>query len=585
MTSPPESQSGQGATRAEVLPPPPPSSFVRRVLDRIEPVVTRPVFVYLAPLVVLLLVLLAGFVGKTPLFCREPTIGTFLPSEKAISTDKLAPVPPLSKEAAAAREAIWAFRYGATGTEGGAGIPYWIFRVMPRIFPERFPDGTYRSFGFQEDDHAFYERRQGDAEDGGFRIPAGLVVVDSEFFVPFFHVKLGLKRVAINCSGCHRGAYRGDDDQLHLVDGMPNHTADLQAFKQLFNRAALDDRFNGPRVLAEIDNVLREEKKPTLDAWERFVYQAITKVFKDAAANANLWEDNFGRPKNGPGRIDPFNAVKIGVIGVPDDKTSAALDFPAVWNQRRAIRPWHHYDGNTDDSSARNFGSILGVGGYAVTVNRSLVSELGRWLDEGLGPTPYPFKARDQGASAEAALKRGAQLYAARCASCHGTYDPATRSVAESKDSHYMTRIAAVKTDEQRYLAFNDDAAAALNNFGERRQLWRRTAFRPAIAGYLAGPLDGIWARAPYLHNGSVPTMFDLLTPEASRPAVFCRGNTRYDQAKLGFVSDLDPATGDCPPPFFRYDTTAKGNSNKGHAYTFDSPDERNALIAYLKGF
>jgi hypothetical protein len=142
-----------------------------------------------------------------------------------------------------------------------------------------------------------------------------------------------------------------------------------------------------------------------------------------------------------------------------------------------------------------------------------------------------------------------------------------------------------VKTDDQRALAFGDGAAAALNNFGERRQLWKRTAFRPAANGaYLAGPLDGIWARAPYLHNGSVPTLFDLLSPEGDRPARFCRGNPRYDRAKLGFVSDLNPE-GDCDQALFRYETTAKGNSNKGHAFTFDKVADREALIAYLKGF
>jgi mono/diheme cytochrome c family protein len=567
-----------------------PSGAPRKgLLDKLGRFFTRPAVVYAAPAILLVLALVAGFWGKQPLFCAEPTIKTFLASEDAISSDELAAgVADPAKDADAGRRALWAFRYGATGTEGSAGIPYWIFRVVPQIFPERFPGGSYTALGFQDDDHAFYQRRRGDAPDGSFRVPAGLVVVDSEFFVPFFHFKLGIKRVAINCSGCHRGAYLDDDQKLRLVDGMPNHTADLQGFKQIFTRGVLDDRFNGPHVIDEIDKVLRSENRPPLDGWERFVYQAIVQVIRNNAQQGDRWEDHFGRPKNGPGRIDPFNAVKIGVIGVADDGTSATLDFPAIWNQRRSVRPWHHYDGNTDDSNARNFGSILGVGGFALSVNRGLVDDVGRWLDDALAPAPYPFKPIDLSPAATAAetakAKAGAALYAKHCADCHGTYDREGRKNIADPKSQYMHTIA-VKTDDQRALAFGDGAAAALNNFGERRQLWKRTAFRPAANGaYLAGPLDGIWARAPYLHNGSVPTLFDLLSPEGDRPARFCRGNPRYDRAKLGFVSDLNPE-GDCDQALFRYETTAKGNSNKGHAFTFDKVADREALIAYLKGF
>ena len=56
--------------------------------------------------------------------------------------------------------------------------------------------------------------------------------------------------------------------------------------------------------------------------------------------------------------------------------------------------------------------------------------------------------------------------------------------------------------------------------------------------GYASHPLDGIWLRAPYLHNGSVPTMRELLMPPAQRRATFYRGDDVYDQANLGFVSE-----------------------------------------------
>ena len=72
-------------------------------------------------------------------------------------------------------------------------------------------------------------------------------------------------------------------------------------------------------------------------------------------------------------------------------------------------------------------------------------------------------------------------------------------------------------------------------------------------------PLDGLWLRAPYLHNGSVPTLRDLLEPAAQRPAEFYRGNDLYDPVRMGFVA-MQPAHGE--RHFFKVDTRAAGNSN-----------------------
>jgi len=78
--------------------------------------------------------------------------------------------------------------------------------------------------------------------------------------------------------------------------------------------------------------------------------------------------------------------------------------------------------------------------------------------------------------------------------------------------------------------------------------------------GYMALPLDGIWARAPYLHNGSVPTLAALMQPK-KRPAQFYRGNITYDQTNVGFTADVATA-----PHAAIYDTTRSGNANTGHS-------------------
>ncbi len=103
---------------------------------------------------------------------------------------------------------------------------------------------------------------------------------------------------------------------------------------------------------------------------------------------------------------------------------------------------------------------------------------------------------------------------------------------------------------------------------------------------YKVRPLNGVWATPPYLHNGSVPTIDALLGPAKDRPAKFYLGNREYDPVKLGYKTDT-LTNG------FEFDTSIRGNSNKGHEFsdtkgpgvigTALSADDRKALIEYLK--
>jgi len=97
---------------------------------------------------------------------------------------------------------------------------------------------------------------------------------------------------------------------------------------------------------------------------------------------------------------------------------------------------------------------------------------------------------------------------------------------------------------------------------------------------YKARPLNGIWAVAPYLHNGSVPTLRDLLKPAADRPKVFFRGYDLYDPIDVGFVSQGPEAqrTGT------RLDVTSKSGGNQGHEFGTDLlAKDKDALLEYLK--
>ena len=116
-----------------------------------------------------------------------------------------------------------------------------------------------------------------------------------------------------------------------------------------------------------------------------------------------------------------------------------------------------------------------------------------------------------------------------------------------------------------------------MNTIGRGRP-WQFSHFRKT-QGYANAPLDGVWLRAPYLHNGSVPDLRALLFP-AERPVTFYRAYDVYDWTRGGFVSQGAEAEREG----VKFDTTLRGNGNRGHVYGVDLPESAKlALLEYLK--
>jgi len=88
------------------------------------------------------------------------------------------------------------------------------------------------------------------------------------------------------------------------------------------------------------------------------------------------------------------------------------------------------------------------------------------------------------------------------------------------------------------------------------------------IAGYKPRPLEGVWATAPFLHNGSVPTLYQMLLPPVKRDGRFFVGRREYDPVHVGFVTTPDA---DGEDDGFWLDTTIAGNHNTGHAFSADA--------------
>ena len=121
-------------------------------------------------------------------------------------------------------------------------------------------------------------------------------------------------------------------------------------------------------------------------------------------------------------------------------------------------------------------------------------------------------------------------------------------------------------------------SASAYNAYGAGHA-WKFSAFR-TTGGYVAVPLEGLWLRAPYLHNGSVPSLADLLEKADRRPALFRRGYDVYDPLRVGFVSSGPEAE----RVGTLFDTTLAGGGNGGHLYGTDlAATDKAALIEYLK--
>jgi hypothetical protein len=431
------------------------------------------------------------------------------------------------------------FKYGSVGTEERAGLPYWIWRVLPQIFEDKLPKrpGTgYERIGFISEAGRPPHSR-----------PIGTSFTPGRF-----------ARVGLNCATCHVGSYRETPTSpRQIVSGMPGNQMDLQAYANFLTACAQDARFNYSTIMAAI-----RKENPHVSWLERLLYRFVIRATKNGIlerARENAWFNT--RPQQGPGRVDTFNPYKV-LLKVPLDETVGTADLPSLWNQRMRKGMSLHWDGNNDAVEERNKSAAIGAGATPDSLDLPSMARIEEWILD-LRPPSYPASRIDKALAAT-----GAGIYKQACASCHAT---------DGASIGRVTDIAEIKTDTQRLASFNAALSTRMNTIGEGKP-WRFSHFKKTN-GYANMPLDGLWLRAPYLHNGSVPDLRSLLFPD-ERPVTFYRAYDVYDWSRVGFVSSGAGAQAEG----VRFDTTLKGNSNTGHVYgTTLSVPERLALIEYLK--
>ncbi|ALP53281.1 hypothetical protein Tel_08995 [Candidatus Tenderia electrophaga] len=434
------------------------------------------------------------------------------------------------------------FKYGSIGAEHDAGIPYWIFYVMPRVFADKLPGpGGWASLGV--------------AWEQGQELPVG-----------FTKKVIGFPRVANNCAVCHTVSYRTRlNENPRFVTAGPAHT-DVQGYFRFLIDAARDPRFEPDTLMHEIELVTDLSFVDSMIY--RFLLIPITKKRLLEREHQFQWIYRPDFPDWGRGRDDAMNLTKYFMIEFPMDDTFGPTDMPAIWNLNKYDPDKGHtlnWAGDSHDAHSVVIDSALGVLGAEPHDHDDFQRQV-EWLLEYLGnkaPPEFPFPIDRQLAA------QGGAVFERSCARCHDSAKTGTRLPLETVD-----------TDPGRLQSWSKEAAIAANKVVRDMGIKRRGLVEQTLDGYNAVFLDGIWLRAPYLHNGSVPSLRDLLKPAAQRPTVFWRGYDLYDPVAMGFVSQ----GADAQRIGTRLDVNSKSGSNQGHEFGTDLPGaDKQALLEYLK--
>jgi mono/diheme cytochrome c family protein len=340
------------------------------------------------------------------------------------------------------------------------------------------------------------------------------------------------KHIVLDCMICHGGSLFGKS-----YVGLPNTTNDLQP---LFRDLTKASKLQSPPELLTVNR---------------------TRGLTNAGALGVLFmafrNDDLST------RTLP---LALGWHKFPD------IDAPAWWllKKKRTM----YCDGGMDAESTRSIMQFLLVPGRAkekVTAAEPVWDDIRRFILS-IEPPKYPFEINQEKAS------EGKAIFAERCAGCHGTYG------VDGVYPNKIVPIGKVGTDRVRFDAITDAARNHYNKtwYGEKHSAKK-------TAGYQAPLLDGVWATAPYFHNGSVPTVYHVLNSKA-RPKTYRRkppdDRSSYDAIRLGWKFDEVP-----PPIRFGkaedrglYDSRRFGAGVDGHTFGDDLTDqERFAVVEYLK--
>jgi hypothetical protein len=460
------------------------------------------------------------------------------------------------------------------------------------------PD-IYRQFGFVSPERIAnwpaslpqprFERPLGMVR-GEVRGPTSLVRIDA---------------VNLGCATCHAGIVYGADGRATGAAwaGLPNTSINLEAYTQavfLSLASAVRDQGAFRARVAELF--------PEMGRAERFTLRFLL-LPRVATRIAELREAGFGPSpfsNGGAGRTNGVAMLKQ-MLGIPAGGVTGHADvgFTSIPDlASRGLRTSLLYDGiyapagdarhdietGASAVTSTHLDSLSDIVAFFTVSTMGVTPDVGegvipamrpvmQWLGRSYAPPPFP------GAIDSVRMRAGAVLFASRCAKCHGSYgEGSPRQLVSFPNA--LIEQQAMGTDSARWAMVDSTLLGRL-----ARSAYGRHMRSERGGGYVAPILSGLWATAPYLHNGSVPTLWQLLSPK-ERPTRFLVGGHALDYTQLGIagVSWTDD-TWRYPAGYVPwsipelYDTRAPGLSNRGHerpsAGLTDA--ERWALIEYLK--
>jgi hypothetical protein len=429
----------------------------------------------------------------------------------------------------------------------------------------------------------------------------------------------GEEWAGLGCAACHTGEIRHGTTRIR-IDGGPA-LIDFDRFEGALVEALSATAQDGAK-LERLARAIGEKDALALD--NRLV--AIAEKL-DARHRLNRAGVPYGH-----GRLDAFgqifNAVTTEFLGIAANARApdAPVSFPALWTAGHLdLVQWNGSAPNAGPGPlVQNVTTALavygtfdladtgGIGGYGSSANFANLGHIQEWMYELKSPQ-WPQSLL--GALDAQRVARGSAIYAKECVSCHALVD---RNDAKRIAKAVLTPVSEVGTDPRMARNFLDRKAKSGAFAGKKQAVIagdplgeevraidlvihaamgavlrhplasvrdtlqsHHKVVKAAIDAnpdyYKARPLDGVWATAPYLHNGSVPSLAELLKAPGARVATFWVGTFDFDVDAVGYV-----ATEAAGRQVF--DTSLPGNSNAGHVYgTALADGDKRDLLEYLK--
>jgi len=473
------------------------------------------------------------------------------------------------------------FLYGSTGTEL---MPLPVFQVLPDIFPDQFqPAG--KQAGDWVDQFGFVRGKEGVNEG----LPLGMNV---SYYRPKSGAPSPVLFVGFNCAACHTAKIRRfPGDEGMTVYGMGNPAIDLVAFGEAVKSSLLDEQRLTPEIIASTYEAKYHKSIGPLDKLLITVW--LSGARKQIRAELPLRDWPRGGPElrdssvlpSGPGRNEPMKETMRFLIDRTPFPDGGSSEIPSLYHQER--RDWEQYDGSVRDPLTRNSLAALGVGasvynlrmpGILHTLQQSY--EYFKKLDGPKYSEIFPNQKIDA-----TRAQRGRDVYLRHCGDCHG-WPGAPGEWVKGKRQGEVVPPEEIGTDNARvtFRYYNESAQLIYDFFPDGHPLKPKREDVRAGHGFINSPIESLFTRAPYMHNGSIATLAELINLKPRRTVLY-RGANLYDPADVGLLIPDKPDVKN----YFRYDTQVYGNGNRGHDYPWPykgkgwNENELKDLLEYLK--